>query len=31
MRPKKLADFVGQQQARENLSIFIQAAKARQE
>lgn len=31
MRPKRLADFVGQQQARENLSIFIQAAKARQE
>src|ERR1700726_708922 len=31
MRPKRLADFVGQQQARENLSIFIQAAKARAE
>src|SRR6201746_362409 len=31
LRPKRLADFVGQQQARENLSIFIQAAKARQE
>ncbi|MEI9994967.1 MAG: Holliday junction branch migration DNA helicase RuvB [Rhizomicrobium sp.] len=31
MRPKRLADFVGQQQARENLSIFIQAAKARGE
>lgn len=31
MRPKRLADFVGQQQARENLSIFIEAAKARQE
>ena len=31
MRPKRLADFVGQQQARENLSIFIQAAKARSE
>src|ERR1700753_1425084 len=30
-RPKRLADFVGQQQARENLSIFIQAAKARGE
>ncbi|MBV9044087.1 MAG: Holliday junction branch migration DNA helicase RuvB [Alphaproteobacteria bacterium] len=31
LRPKRLADFVGQQQARENLSVFIQAAKARQE
>ncbi len=31
MRPKRLADFVGQQQARENLSIFIDAAKARGE
>ncbi|HEX4303063.1 MAG TPA: Holliday junction branch migration DNA helicase RuvB [Rhizomicrobium sp.] len=31
LRPKRLADFVGQQQARENLSIFIQAAKARSE
>ncbi|HJW42737.1 MAG TPA: Holliday junction branch migration DNA helicase RuvB [Rhizomicrobium sp.] len=31
MRPKRLADFVGQAQARENLSIFIQAAKARGE
>ena len=31
LRPKRLADFVGQQQACENLSIFIQAAKARQE
>src|ERR1700748_3217734 len=29
LRPKRLADFVGQQQARENLSIFIDAAKAR--
>ena len=28
LRPKRLADFVGQQQARENLSIFIDAAKA---
>ena len=27
LRPKRLAEFVGQQQARENLSIFIQAAK----
>jgi Holliday junction DNA helicase RuvB len=31
LRPKQLAEFVGQQQARENLSIFIQAAKARGE
>jgi Holliday junction DNA helicase RuvB len=31
LRPKHLAEFVGQQQARENLSIFIQAAKARAE
>jgi Holliday junction DNA helicase RuvB len=31
LRPKRLADFVGQQQARENLSIFIEAATARQE
>src|ERR1700759_4117531 len=31
LRPKRLVDFVGQQQARENLSIFIDAAKARAE
>jgi Holliday junction DNA helicase RuvB len=31
LRPKLLADFVGQQQARENLSIFIEAARARAE
>jgi Holliday junction DNA helicase RuvB len=31
LRPKRLADFVGQQQARENLSVFIQAAKTRGE
>src|SRR6185295_10811657 len=31
LRPKRLAEFVGQQQACENLAIFIQAAKARQE
>lgn len=29
IRPKTLADFTGQKQARENLSVFIQAAKAR--
>ena len=31
LRPKRLSEFVGQQQARENLSIFISAAKARGE
>src|ERR1700753_2522225 len=31
LRPKRLADFVGQAQARENLSIFIQAARTRGE
>ena len=31
LRPKRLAEFVGQQQACENLAIFIQAAKTRQE
>ena len=31
LRPKRLADFVGQAQARENLSVFIDAAKARGE
>jgi Holliday junction DNA helicase RuvB len=31
LRPKRLTDFVGQQQARENLSVFIDAAKARAE
>jgi Holliday junction DNA helicase RuvB len=31
LRPKILADFVGQAQARENLKIFIDAAKARGE
>jgi Holliday junction DNA helicase RuvB len=29
MRPKTLADFVGQQMGRENLAIFIEAAKKR--
>ncbi|MET0364943.1 MAG: AAA family ATPase, partial [Sphingobium sp.] len=29
LRPKSLDEFVGQQQARENLRIFIQAARAR--
>ena len=31
LRPKHLAEFVGQQQACENLSVFIAAAKARAE
>lgn len=31
LRPQTLGDFIGQQQVRENLSIFIQAAKARKE
>jgi len=31
MRPKTLSDFVGQQQARENLKVFIDAAKGRGE
>jgi holliday junction DNA helicase RuvB len=31
LRPKRLAEFVGQQQARANLSVFIEAAKARGE
>ncbi|MBX9815509.1 MAG: Holliday junction DNA helicase RuvB [Proteobacteria bacterium SG_bin5] len=31
LRPKTLADFVGQQAARENLRVFIAAAKARGE
>ncbi|MDE2181954.1 MAG: Holliday junction branch migration DNA helicase RuvB [Alphaproteobacteria bacterium] len=29
LRPKCLADFVGQKQARDNISVFIAAAKAR--
>jgi Holliday junction DNA helicase RuvB len=31
LRPRRLVEFVGQRQACENLAIFIQAAKARQE
>ncbi len=31
LRPKKLADYVGQEKIRENLHIFIKAATARQE
>ena len=29
LRPQKLADFIGQEQARKNLGIFIDAARAR--
>ncbi|MEK9971239.1 MAG: Holliday junction branch migration DNA helicase RuvB, partial [Ferrovibrio sp.] len=31
LRPQVLGDFIGQARARENLNIFIQAAKARGE
>ncbi len=31
LRPKTLAEYIGQQQAKENLSIYMQAAKARGE
>jgi Holliday junction DNA helicase RuvB len=31
MRPLKLSEFVGQEQARKNLAIFIEAARARKE
>ncbi|WP_308909258.1 Holliday junction branch migration DNA helicase RuvB [Pseudokordiimonas caeni] len=31
LRPQTLADFIGQQQARENLKVFIDAARARGE
>src|SRR5512138_729169 len=31
LRPQKLADFVGQEQARKNLAVFIEAARARKE
>jgi Holliday junction DNA helicase RuvB len=31
LRPKRLSEFVGQKQARENLSVFIEAAKSRGE
>ncbi|MBI1203108.1 MAG: Holliday junction branch migration DNA helicase RuvB [Rhodopseudomonas sp.] len=31
LRPQKLAEFIGQEKARANLSVFIEAAKARQE
>ncbi|HEY4918921.1 MAG TPA: Holliday junction branch migration DNA helicase RuvB [Xanthobacteraceae bacterium] len=31
LRPQKLAEFIGQEQARANLSVFIEAARARKE
>jgi len=31
LRPSRLADFVGQRQVRENLKVFIEAARQRQE
>jgi Holliday junction DNA helicase RuvB len=31
LRPLRLADFVGQEQARKNLAVFIEAARARRE
>jgi Holliday junction DNA helicase RuvB len=31
LRPRRMAEFVGQKQARENLSVFIQAARERSE
>src|SRR3954468_5958667 len=31
LRPQKLADFIGQEKARANLAVFIEAARARRE
>jgi Holliday junction DNA helicase RuvB len=31
MRPQRLAEFIGQEQARKNLAVFIEAARARRE
>jgi holliday junction DNA helicase RuvB len=31
LRPQRLAEFIGQQQARSNLSVFVEAARARHE
>ena len=31
LRPQRLSEFIGQEQARKNLSIFIEAARARRE
>src|SRR6516225_5810782 len=31
LRPQRLGEFIGQQQARSNLAVFIEAARARRE
>ena len=31
LRPKRLTEYIGQEKAKENLSVFIDAAKMRQE
>ena len=31
LRPQRLTEFIGQQQARANLNVFIEAARARKE
>ena len=31
LRPKTMADYVGQQKVKENLNVYIQAAKSRGE
>jgi transcriptional regulator with AAA-type ATPase domain len=31
LRPQRLDDFIGQQQARANLAVFVEAARARRE
>src|SRR5256714_15282996 len=31
LRPQRLSEFIGQQQARANLSVFIEAARTRRE
>ena len=31
LRPQRLSEFIGQQQARANLAVFIEAARARKE
>src|ERR1700689_5945622 len=31
LRPQRLSEFIGQEQARKNLAVFIEAARARRE
>ena len=31
LRPQRLAEFIGQEKARANLAVFIEAARSRQE